>query len=516
MTAVELDAKIQETQEVIRMGIPYEDWTPEQRAEFHAVHNEDLPKTDDEWLELAASLTPIEYERQREVIAKRLEVRVGILDKLIKERRPQAESNSGNGEGAMILLSQPEPWPDPVSLSSVLTTISTTIQRFLVVSESAVTAITLWIIHTYAHEAANVSPVLAINSPEKRCGKTTLIELLTALVIRPLSASNLTPATIFRGVQAYHPTLLIDEADTFLNGDSDELRGILNSGHRRRTAIVLRTVGDTHEVKQFSTWCPKAIAAIGKLPDTLADRSIVIEMRRRSPDEKVEGLRFDRIAKEVEPVRRQAFRWFQDNRHSLTMAEPEIPVGIDDRAADNWRALLAIADAAGLEWAKLARQAATELCGNRDVEDESARTMLLTDIRNLFTGQKTDKLTSEDIVKVFGEMETRPWSEWKSGKPITQRQLAKLLKPFKIEPKVIRTLCGTPRGYTLDQFDDAFTRYLPSQSATSATTKKIKTLAEFRSATQYPNVADEKEAKPHLFNDVADVADLNGGKGKRI
>src|SRR5262249_35715330 len=153
----------------------------------------------------------------------------------------------------------------------------------------------------------------------------------TALVIRPLPAANVTAATIFRGVQAFHPTLLIDEADTFINGDSEELRGILNCGHRRSTAIVLRTVGDAHEVKTFSTWCPKAIAAIGKLPETLQDRSIVIEMRRRSSGEKVDGLRFDRVAPELEPLRRQIARWYQDNHHTLTLAEPDMPSGIDDR-----------------------------------------------------------------------------------------------------------------------------------------------------------------------------------------
>src|SRR5262249_4273963 len=162
-----------------------------------------------------------------------------------------------------------------------------------------------------------------------------------ALVVRALPTANVTAATIFRGVESFYPTLLIDEADTFINGDADELRGILNSGHRRSTAIVLRTVGEAHEVKKFSTWCPKAIAAIGMLPDTLHDRSIVIAMQRRSADEKVEGLRFDRLTAEVEPLRRQAARWSRDNHQRLVTAEPDMPAGIDDRAADNWRLLLA-------------------------------------------------------------------------------------------------------------------------------------------------------------------------------
>src|SRR5262249_49368416 len=149
----------------------------------------------------------------------------------------------------------------------------------------------------------------------------------------------------------------------------------------------------------------------------------------------------------------------------LTLAEPEIPGGIDDRAADNWRPLFAVADSAGDDWAKLARRAAVELCGSRDDEDESVRSMLLWDIRQLFRERKTDKLPSTDIASTLGEMEVRPWSEWKSGKPITTRQIAKLLKPFGIEPKNIRTLSGVPKGYSLDQFVDAFARYLRPQSA---------------------------------------------------
>jgi putative DNA primase/helicase len=463
-----------------------------------------------------AALPLVEYERCRIEKAKTLGMRVRVLDEEVEQRKPKAKSSATHQEGRSILLSDPEPWPDTVNLESVLDSILAAIRRFLILPKSAAVAITLWVVHTYCHDAANVSPILAINSPEKRCGKSTLVELLTAMVIRALPASNVTPATIFRGIEAFHPTLLIDEADTFLNSDADELRGILNSGHRRSTALVLRTVGDAHEVKAFSTWCPKAIAAIGKLPETLADRSVVIEMRRKSADEKVAELRFDRVTAELEPLRQQMARWYEDNRHLLTTADPVMPSGIDDRAADNWRPLLAVADAAGSDWGKLGREAATELCGARDSDDESARTMLLSDIRLLFTERGSDKLPSEEIVKALTEMENRPWPEWKSGKPITAPQLAKLLKPFHIKSKNIRTLTGVPKGYTLDQFGDAFGRYLPPQSATPLQANNGKGLEDFSAATITRSVADKNTGKSDYVNDVADVADLKGVKGKRI
>ena len=155
-------------------------------------------------------------------------------------------------------------------------------------------ACTLWVLHTHAIDAARISPLLAITSPEKRCGKTTLECLLSKLTHRPLPAANISPAALFRAVEKWQPTLLIDEADTFLRGN-DELRGIINSGHTRDTAFVIRTVGDDHEPARFSTWGPKAIALIGTLPPTLHDRSIVIRLRRKKPDEKVQRLEMDKL-----------------------------------------------------------------------------------------------------------------------------------------------------------------------------------------------------------------------------
>src|SRR5262249_43511930 len=158
-----------------------------------------------------AALAPIEYDRVREETAKNLRIRVSTLDDEVKKRQTRTESG-GKTEGETILLSDPEPWPESVDIASVLTILTRTVKRFVIVTDSAITAIALWIVNTYAHDAANVSAILSINSPEKRCGKTTLVELLTALVVRALPTANVTPATIFRSVATFRPTLLIDEA----------------------------------------------------------------------------------------------------------------------------------------------------------------------------------------------------------------------------------------------------------------------------------------------------------------
>ena len=232
-----------------------------------------------------------------------------------------------------------------------------------------------------------MSPLLGITSPEKRCGKTTLLALLTALALRALPASNITPAALFRAVERFRPTLIIDEADTFLR-EREELRGILNSGHTHETAFVVRTVGDEHEPRAFSTWSPKAIALIGRLPSTLEDRAIPIPMKRKAPGEEVERLRLDRIAESLSDIRSQAMRWAQDCTERLRQADPEVPAGLHDRAADNWRPLLAIADDAGGAWPAKARTAAADLSGAGD-GDASARVQLLSDIRSALAEHPT-------------------------------------------------------------------------------------------------------------------------------
>ncbi len=476
---------------------------------------EAVPTTDEELFQELALLSPMDYDRRRKSTAKKLGVRVETLDEEIQERRPLAGPNGKPDGGQALLLNDPDPWPDAVKLGALLEDIAAVVRCFVVVPDSTVSAVSLWVVLTYVSDSFNVSPILAIISPEKRCGKTTLLKLLIALVTRALPTSNVTAATIFRSVEAFRPTLLIDEADAFMT-DAEDLRGILNSGHEKSMAFVLRTTGDNHEPKAFSTWCPKAVASIGKLPDTLQDRSIVIGMRRRSAQESVERMRFDKVRVELDPLRQKIARWALDHHAAIALADPDIPKGLDDRAADNWRPLFAIADAAGADWPTKARIAATALSGARGEDDESVRTMLLMDIQDIFSQRRADRIASAEIVSNLAEREDRPWPEWKKGKPITVRQLARLLKPFEITPKTIRFAAERAKGYELESFIDPFSRYLPDRSVTSVTMKKTNTLEDFSSVTNDGNVTDRKNSKPSEINDVTDVTDeigVSGGKG---
>jgi putative DNA primase/helicase len=295
-----------------------------------------------------------------------------------------------------------------------------------------------------------------------------MLQVVGTLSPRRMFASNITPAALFRAVEKYRPTLLIDEGDTFLR-DNEELRGILNSGHTKGTAYVVRTVGDDHEPTTFKTWCPKIIALIGKLKDTLEDRSIVIPLRRKGPGEAVERLRADRL-QALDPVCRKAWRWGQDNLDALRTHEPDVPPELHDRAADNWRPLLAVADLVGGDWPEHARNAATALSCPDAGDTESMREQLLADIRILFESRGTDRLFGEDIVSELAEMDGRPWPEFSRGKPLTKAKLARLLKPFGIRPKTVRIGDDRAKGYELEDFKDAFSRYIPPRNRDTVTT----------------------------------------------
>jgi len=429
-----------------------------------------------------------------------------LVDAALSDSSLLEDASAPTG-GATILLHDAEPWPEEVEGGALLDDLAASFGRYLALPEGAAEALALWSLHTHCYDAFAVTPRLGICSPEKRCGKTRLLTILLHLCPRPLPASNVTSAVVFRAIEQYRPTLLIDEADTFLR-DKEELRGVLNSGHTRDLAVVVRTVGDNHEAAVFSTWAPVAIAQIGRLPATLEDRALVIAMRRRRGDEEVEALSEERLVG-LEPLRSRAARWAGDHLERLRSARPEVPELGGDRAADNWRALLAIADTVGGEWPQRGREAALRLQGT-EAPDDGVAVQLLADLRDLFDRGAVERLTSAQVVTSLAQMEERPWPEWRHGQPITPRQIASLLKPFGIRPKVLRVGAATPRGYEIGDLADAFSRYLPSLVRNSATAPQNGTL---RCATRAPSVAPEKAG---LCRDVALLRSETGGAGQTI
>ncbi len=457
-------------------------------------------------------LDAMAYDQRRKDEARKLGVRVTTLDAQVqtyKAAHGLLDKERSNASG--LKLTEPEPWDDPVDGCRLLDDLVAAFQRYLALPDGAAEALTLWVVHTHAHDAADVSPRAAFTSPELGCGKSTSLAVLRRLVPRPLPASNISPAAVFRAVEAFRPTLLIDELDAvFTKGGNDELRGILNSGHFRDMAFIIRTVGDDHEPKQFSTWAPMATAAIGKIPATLEARSIAIDMRRRRIDEHVERLRPGRTGY-LDTLARQCARWAADNADDLAGADPEIPEVLLNRAGDNWRPLIAIADRAGGEWPEKSRQIAVKLSDIEAGDAHSVRTHLLADLRDMFANRGADRLRSADICAALAEMEERPWPEWRNGKPITARQVAKLLAPFHIRPRTIWIRDTSCKGYELADFYDSFSRYLPDRSVSPSESQNSATSGPFSSVRSDLFLTDGNRPKPAENSHSDGLTDGNRG-----
>jgi putative DNA primase/helicase len=407
-------------------------------------------------------LPPIERDRELKVVAKRLGCRVGTLAKVVADAIGETPDGGGSGSGSPLAIEDPEPWGEPVAGAAVLDELARELGRLVVMPGEAAAATALWVGFTYTIDAGGFAPRLLVKSPEKRCGKTTLLDALTEACSRPLPASNITPASLFRTVEKARPTVILDEADTFVR-DNEELRGLVNSGHRKSLAFVVRTVevnGD-HEPRRFSTWCAMAIASIGALHGTIEDRSVVVELRRKLPTETVARLD-EQARRRLRALASKLRRWADDHLASLRDADPATPAELHDRAADNWRPLLAIADLAGGDWPRKARDAARRLSGGDD--KETARVLLLADLRALFAAHADPEwMASKTILAELAGLDERPWSEWSKGKPISSQALRSLLEDFKVYSS--HNPDKTARGYKREAFADAWARYLPAEPA---------------------------------------------------
>lgn len=362
-------------------------------------------------------------------------------------------------------------------------------------SDHAHVAHTLWIAHAHLMEAWDSTPRLAFLSPEPGSGKSRALEVTEPLVPRPVEAVNVTPAYLFRkvGSEDGRPTILYDEIDTVFGPkakENEELRGLLNAGHRKHS-VAGRCVVRGKEVftEEIPAYCAVALAGLGGLPDTILTRSVVVRMRRRAPDEHVEPYRRRTNGPEAERIAARLATWADSILDDVTDVWPEMPPGIHDRDADVWESLLAVADAAGGDWPSRARVAAVALVADSKASTPSLGVQLLRDLREVFGD--ADHLASETICDRLRLLDESPWGDLR-GKPLDQRGLSRLLRPYGVKPRNVRIGEGTPKGYARADLHDPWTRYLgspPNESATCAT-----------SATFSPPVAD-----------VADVADTKGG-----
>lgn len=331
-----------------------------------------------------------------------------------------------------------------------------TIDRFIYCEPYQNTTIALWAIKSWCMPAFKVAPILAITAFTKGAGKSQLLNLIGCLSHNPVSTSNITPAALFRYIEQNKPTMLIDEADTFLSR-SEDLRGILNAGFES-TGCVIRCVGQDSEPTEFNVFCPKVIAGIGNLPSTIQSRSIVINMYRKPAHIEKEKLRKANES-EFEGIKQLLSEWANSHIEQLTKHEPQLLDRLSDRQKDCWEPLLSIAELLGDEIAQEARNAAIEICKINSDEPHINELMLL-DIRRVFVEQKIDRLPTIDLINALCEDDEATWRYMNKGGKITPRQLAQILKQFNISSKQIRFGEQTKKGYDTADFQECFSKYL--------------------------------------------------------
>ncbi|MBM3790900.1 MAG: DUF3631 domain-containing protein [Acidobacteria bacterium] len=386
-----------------------------------------------------------------------------LVDAALNLAGDDAPAPADGAQGSAVIFEDVEPWDQPVAGATLLSKLTEFFNRFLILPAHAAVVMALWTLHTYVLGAADVTPYLLVVSAIMRCGKTRLLEMLECVAWRALKLSDASAAGIFRMVEKYSPAILLDEADAFL-AEHQEMRGILNDGWQRGGNVV-RVVGEENEPRAFRTFSPKVIAGIGELGGkwaTVADRSMAIRMRRKLKTERVARFRMRKILAETKELRRQLLRWGTDSEDSLRDADPALPDKLNDRQQDAWEPLLAIADLAGDEWPELARKAALALAEiESNAGASSVQEQLLSDIKDIFDQRQAIALHSAELCRILGEIETRPWPEWKNGKPMTPRQLASQLKPFGIKPKQVWADGTNKNGYERESFEEPWARYLP-------------------------------------------------------
>jgi len=408
-----------------------------------------------------AALSPLDYAKQRKAAAERLGIRVTELDEAVKAARDSSPAES------LYAHWDVEPSDQPVDPEGLIADLTARICSPVAMAPEAALVTVLWAILTWVHKQAAIhSPILLVTSPEPNSGKSTLMGVLDYLVHRSLSSVGVTAAALYRSVEKWQPTLLVDEADKLFI-KNDDLRQVVNSGWTRGQG-VLRCEGENNEPRLFSTFCPKAIAMKGmKLPDTTLSRAIVIGMERKGPGEKTVNFGYQDDAG-FAALRQRLARYAIDNADALAKADPVQPLGFENRKAANWRLLLAIADTAGKAFGRKARAAAVKISGA--VVVSSTAIDLLADIRKILEPkdtQPTEAISSAGLAVVLGGDPESQWSEFgKARKPITQKQIAALLKPFGIFPRTVHPpkLAADAKGYERAWFRDAWRRYLDPET----------------------------------------------------
>jgi hypothetical protein len=372
-------------------------------------------------------------------------------------------------DGAEDEIDTDEPNYNGETAAALLDMIDTYLSRYVIYpDEHSRHAHALWIAHTHLMDCWESTPRIAFLSPEPASGKTRALEVTEPLVPRPIHAINATPAYLFRKVSDPKglPTILYDEIDTVFGPkakDNEEIRGVLNAGHRNG-AVAGRCVvrGKIVETEELPAYCAVAMAGLNDLPDTIMSRSVVVRMKKRAPTETIKAWRRRLDAPEGQRLGQRLAHWADTVRENAKDYWPDMPAAVEDRDADAWEALLAVADLVGGHWPETARRNAVTLVTASKSGSPSIGVMLLRDLKTIFSNHAEPSTPTGSILTQLKEIEEAPWATFKKdGKPIDDRQLAKRLGGYGIRSCTIRHADGTiSKGYYRAAFTDAWERYV--------------------------------------------------------
>lgn len=400
------------------------------------------------------------------LISDKLNIGKSSVLKDLKTRQEVKSFKSNGKPNRSVYFEETIPWDASIDGSQLLDEISSFIRKFVDLNPSAATAVSAWAMATWLKDEVNFAPILAILSPTKRSGKTLLLDLINMIAFRShrTSGVGITPAVVFRLNEEFGITLLIDEAEK-LSGDTEvkDLIGLLNEGHRKG-GRAYRCGGPNFEVQSFNAFGFRALAAIGRLWDTIMDRAIIIQMARKPPDTKIERFNAKLVMAEGKIISQKIARWVGDWRDQIPLAEScaTRPVWLNDRACDNWSTLFAVGFVAGGNWEDRLLNAARELSKNEEEADRGE--MLLKDVKAIFKEAGDPAyIQTKELIDRLNENEESPWADSRGGKGLSPQRLSVMLRRFGIKSsrKRVSENPNPIRGYWLEDFRDSFSRYFP-------------------------------------------------------
>ena len=369
----------------------------------------------------------------------------------------------------------------------LLDAVTAFLNRFLrFPSEHCAPVVALWFAHTHLADRLYVTPRLILSSAEPGSGKTHVLEIGQYLVHKPEMTISMTTAAIFRLLLDGPVTLMFDEIDAVFStrgGNNEDLRGLLNAGYKR-SATIARCVGDAKSmnVQRFPVYAPVALAGIaGHMPATITSRAVTIHMRKAAYGDDPEEFLEEDVELEAAPLRAELAAWAATVADQVATARPERPEGVRNRAAEIWRPLLALAEAAGGDWPAVTRAACTHfVIDTATSQEESTGVQLLAALRDLFTQHGTDRMRTADILSALHALEEAQWSDMGDGKVLNPQGLARELKRYDVKPVVFEPLNPgekAGRGYVAFTTNgaqaqtglaDAWRRYLPPAPSAQA------------------------------------------------